>query len=203
VLQVLALLAREAGRPDSPLDGARIAELAREQERVLRRLTTHAPSAAGGDALRHPRARREIDLSAALHQLAAGSSVPVSAALPAGPVLVGDAVGDEIVAAVAAALDNVARHAGAGARAFLLVEDEPDAITVSVRDDGAGMPPGRLAAAAREGRLGVRSSISGRIRDLGGTVTVTSAPGAGTEIEISVPRTAPSARPVRSRPVPS
>ena len=38
-----------------------------------------------------------------------------------------------------------------------------------------------------EGRLGVASSIEGRVRDLGGTMTVESAPGAGTEIELRVP----------------
>ena len=50
-----------------------------------------------------------------------------------------------------AALDNVAQHAGDGAQAWVLLEDEPDAVTVTVRDDGAGFAPGRLEAAARGG----------------------------------------------------
>ena len=56
-----------------------------------------------------------------------------------------------------------------------------------VRDDGRGFSLARLAEARAEGRLGVASSIEGRVRDLGGTMAVESAPGAGTEIELRVP----------------
>ena len=56
-------------------------------------------------------------------------------------------------------------------------------MTVTVRDDGPGIAAGRLAQAAEEGRLGVAQSIRGRIRDIGGTVTITSAPDAGTEVD--------------------
>jgi signal transduction histidine kinase len=45
-----------------------------------------------------------------------------------------------------------------------------------------------LAEAAAEGRLGVAQSIEGRVRELGGAVTVVSGPGLGTEIEMRVPR---------------
>jgi signal transduction histidine kinase len=50
------------------------------------------------------------------------------------------------------------------------------------------MAPGRLAEAAADGRLGVAQSIQGRLRDLGGTAVITSAPGEGTEVELRVPR---------------
>jgi signal transduction histidine kinase len=50
------------------------------------------------------------------------------------------------------------------------------------------MPPGRLAAAVRDGRLGVAASIQGRLRELGGTAIVSGAPGEGTEVELRVPR---------------
>jgi signal transduction histidine kinase len=90
----------------------------------------------------------------------------------------------ELVAAVRAALDNVARHAGDGAHAWILLEDEPDAVLVSVRDNGPGIPEGRLADAEKEGRLGVAQSIRGRLRDLGGTVEVVSVPGQGAEVEM-------------------
>lgn len=39
---------------------------------------------------------------------------------------------------------------------------------MTVRDDGPGIPEGRLAQAEGEGRLGVALSIRGRLRDLGG-----------------------------------
>ena len=53
---------------------------------------------------------------------------------------------------------------------------------------GPGMPAGRLEQAEAEGRLGVARSVRGRVEDLGGTVTVVSAPGQGTEVELRVPR---------------
>jgi signal transduction histidine kinase len=93
----------------------------------------------------------------------------------------------ELAAAVGAALANVSMHAGEGARAWVLLEDEGSEVVVSVRDDGRGFGSARLAEARAEGRLGVASSIEGRVRDLGGTMTVESAPGAGTEIELRVP----------------
>ncbi|WP_408907847.1 ATP-binding protein [Streptomyces albidoflavus] len=59
---------------------------------------------------------------------------------------------------------------------------------VSVRDEGPGIPEGRLAEAAEEGRLGVAQSIQGRLRDLGGTAELVSVPGQGTEVELTVPK---------------
>ena len=44
-----------------------------------------------------------------------------------------------------------------------------------------------LAEAASEGRMGIARSIRGRVADLGGHVTITSLPGAGTEVEITIP----------------
>ncbi|MYQ91900.1 sensor histidine kinase, partial [Streptomyces sp. SID4946] len=100
----------------------------------------------------------------------------------------------ELAAAVGAALDNVRRHAGADARAWILVEDEPADILVTVRDDGPGIPEGRLAEAEGEGRLGVAQSIRGRLRDLGGSAELISVPGQGTEVELKVPKGALVAR---------
>ena len=65
---------------------------------------------------------------------------------------------------------------------------------MTVRDDGAGMAPGRLEEAAREGRLGVQASVRGRLADVGGSVVVHSAPGQGTEVELVLPK-GPSALP--------
>ena len=59
---------------------------------------------------------------------------------------------------------------------------------VSVRDDGPGIPAGRLETAEREGRLGVAESIRGRVADLGGTVRLDTG-SYGTEWELTIPRT--------------
>jgi signal transduction histidine kinase len=69
-----------------------------------------------------------------------------------------------------------------------LVEDEQAEVIVTVRDDGRGIPDGRLAQAEAAGRLGVAHSIRSRIRALGGAVAVDSVPGQGTEVELRIPR---------------
>ncbi|MEU6116486.1 DUF5931 domain-containing protein [Streptomyces sp. NPDC047117] len=116
----------------------------------------------------------------------AGAGVTFSE--PGAPVLLPASRAADLAAAVSAALDNVRVHAGDGAHAWILVEDEPEAVIVTVRDDGPGIPEGRLADAEREGRLGVALSIRGRLRDLGGSAEWISVPGQGTEVELTVPK---------------
>jgi signal transduction histidine kinase len=70
----------------------------------------------------------------------------------------------------------------------VLIEDEGETVTVTVRDNGDGFAPGRLDEAASSGRLGVVQSIMGRLRDVGGEAHVTSSPGRGTEVELRVRR---------------
>jgi signal transduction histidine kinase len=94
----------------------------------------------------------------------------------------------EVVAAVESCLSNVRHHVGRDAEAWVLLEELEDRWLVTVRDDGPGIPEGRLAASAAEGRLGVQQSIIGRMRDLGGSARLHSGPGSGTEWELSVPR---------------
>jgi signal transduction histidine kinase len=102
--------------------------------------------------------------------------------LMAGPVV------QELASVVRECLSNVERHVGESAPAWVLVEDLGATVVVTVRDEGPGIPAGRLDAARDEGRLGVTESICGRMTDLGGTATLTTAPGQGTEWELSVPR---------------
>lgn len=171
VLQVLALVQRRGAHLDG--EATELARLAGEQEAALRALVSG----------RTPRQRTgpDVDLRTVLDGYASPS---VSIAAPATPVRLPATVAHELGAAVGAALDNVAQHGGAEARAWVLLEEEAGTVTVSVRDDGPGIPAGRLAEAAQEGRLGVAQSIRGRIADLGGTVEIISAPGEGTEVEL-------------------
>ncbi|WP_435846068.1 DUF5931 domain-containing protein [Streptomyces diacarni] len=124
--------------------------------------------------------------------LAAYAASRVTFAEPGAPVLLPARAAAELAAAVGAALDNVRRHAGGGpgrpAQAWILLEDEPDAVIVTVRDDGPGIPAGRLADAEAEGRMGVALSIRGRLRELGGVAELVSVPGQGTEVEMRVPK---------------
>ena len=70
----------------------------------------------------------------------------------------------------------------------MLLEDLGETVVVTVRDEGPGIPDGRLEQAEREGRLGVSQSIVGRVSDLGGTAVLVTSPGGGTEWELTVPR---------------
>jgi signal transduction histidine kinase len=76
---------------------------------------------------------------------------------------------------------------GEQAPAWVLLERLDDRVVVTVRDVGPGIAAGRLEQAEAEGRLGVSSSIRGRMADLGGSADVVTAPGQGTEWELSLP----------------
>lgn len=179
VLQVLSLVQRRGAElePLSP-DFAELGRLAGDQESALRSLIRQqdVQEAAGA-----------TDLAASLEDLSRAVPLPVTVATPGAPVELPAPVVAEVVAAVRACLDNVATHVGPDAPAWVLLEDGSDAVVVTVRDEGPGIPADRLAEAAQQGRLGVSHSIEGRMRELGGTAVLDSSPH-GTEWELTVPR---------------
>lgn len=175
VLQVLALVHRRGAAVGG--EWAELAEEAAAQEAALRALI---------NARRQPLSiPGQLDLGA---ELAALRSARLVVSLPEDPVNLPDSVAGEVLAAVRETLRNVDAHAGAEATTWIFVEDDADQVTVTIRDNGAGMSPRRLDEAAVEGRLGIVASVRGRVADLGGQVRITSAPGDGTEVEIVVPR---------------
>ena len=175
VLQVLSLVQRRA--PDLGPEGAELARLVGEQEQALRSLIRQQDAVAPTPGM--------VDLVGVLSALERRPGVSV--ATPSDGVLVERRTADEIVAAVAACLDNVVAHVGPSAPAWVLLEATPDALHVSVRDDGPGIPAGRLEAAEHEGRLGVSSSIRGRVAELGGEAALATG-SYGTEWELTFPR---------------
>jgi signal transduction histidine kinase len=174
-IQVLAVVSRR-GREIGG-ETAQLAELAGEQERALRRLVSLADV--------EPRNGELTDIGALLRQRA---SDRVSVSVPADPVLLEATVAEELAAAAGNALDNAAAHAGPDARAYVLVEDLGDTVTVSVRDNGVGISDGRLSEAVGEGRFGIAKSIVGRMDWLGGSAKLNTGPGCGTEWELTIPR---------------
>ncbi|MDX3797956.1 MacS family sensor histidine kinase [Streptomyces sp. AK04-3B] len=195
VLQVLAMVQRRGAVIGG--EAAELGRMAGEQEVALRMLVSGglvpvsrvSRDAADGavvyaveEPVEHPEA---VDLRALLAPFAGAR---VNLADPGAAVLLPAGSARELAAAVGAALDNVRAHAGEDARAWILVEDEPHTVVVTVRDDGPGIPEGRLAQAEGEGRLGVAQSIRGRLRDLGGSAELISTPGQGTEVELTVPK---------------
>jgi signal transduction histidine kinase len=130
-----------------------------------------------GQGLR-PRILEEQGLTTALEALAALSPVPVQVRAD---VLAG-AVPPQIETALyylcAEGLANVAKHASAST-AVVSVSCEGDRVRLSVADDGVG-----------GAHLAPGSGLDGlqhRIAELGGTLRVTSSPGAGTTLAAEMP----------------
>ncbi len=169
VLQTLALIQRHAD------DQQAVARLARGQERELRSWLYEPAAAAGGT------------WTALVSQIVA--EVEADHELIVDPVVVGDAPVDDALVALGAAareaLLNAAKHAGVTS-ADLYTEVTAARVLVFVRDRGAGFEP----AAVPADRRGLRDSVSGRLTRLGGTASVRSAPGEGTEVELCLPREA-------------
>ena len=179
VLQVLALVQRRGAElePLSP-EFAELGRLAGDQEATLRSLIRQQDV---------QQATGETDLVAALEALTRAVTLSVTVATPGRPVELPAEVAAELVAAVGACLDNVATHVGHDARAWVLVEDATDRVTVTVRDEGPGIPAERLTEAVDQGRLGVSQSIVARVTELGGSAALDTGDH-GTEWELVVPR---------------
>jgi signal transduction histidine kinase len=85
------------------------------------------------------------------------------------------------------AITNAVRHADATVVTIQLVY-EPDALALSVTDDGRGFNPQEVLAQGI-GHFGLRG-LRERARKIGGILEIRSAPGEGTSISIVVPRPA-------------
>lgn len=166
VLQTLALIQR-SGEPRE------MSSLARTQERELRSWLYGSSPAVAGTSLREA-------IEAVADRAERQHRVRVEA------VVVGDLPLEDrlraLVDASSEAVTNAARHAGV-ADISLYVEVEADAVSAFVRDQGVGFDP----AAIPDDRRGIADSIVGRIERRGGSVTITSQPGAGTEVVVRLP----------------
>jgi two-component system NarL family sensor kinase len=77
-----------------------------------------------------------------------------------------------------------AASSGRATKVWLSIRPTVGHVELVVSDDGAGFDPGRPAA---EGHLGLRA-LADEAEVLGGMLTVTSAPGQGTELRLVLPR---------------
>jgi signal transduction histidine kinase len=173
VLQTLTLIQKRAGDPGE------MARLARHAERELRGwLYGPAVDRGGGD-----------DLVSALR--AAATEVEDRFGTSVELVTVGTCRLDErvraVVAAAREALVNAAKHAGV-AELSLFAEVADGEVLVAVRDRGRGFDQ---AAAAGGDHHGIAESIVGRVSRQGGTATIHTTPGAGTEVELRLPARRP------------
>ena len=177
VLQALTLIRASAEDP------ARVRAIALTEERELRAwlYTGHAQAA---DSL-------EAAVTEAVVGVESRYGVPVSA------VVVGDMRPGPaelaLVAALAEASQNAVRHGAPPVSVY--VEVRGRVVEAFVKDHGEGFDPGLIA----DDRHGVRDSIVGRMRRVGGEASIRSG-ARGTEISLRVPRsdileeTAPNGR---------
>ncbi len=172
VLQTLALVQRQADDP------GRVRTLARRQERELREwLFPGAPAGGGAPAL-GPALERAAEDVEGRHGVAVRVVVAGEAArLPAPEGSPADAA----LRAAREAMVNAAVHAGVHA-VDVYAEVGADGLAVFVRDRGVGFDPDAVG----DDRHGVDGSIRGRVRRAGGTASIRSAPGRGTEVELRV-----------------
>jgi signal transduction histidine kinase len=90
------------------------------------------------------------------------------------------------------ALANVREHSAAS-KVSVSLEQMVDGVRLAICDDGAGFDVAQtVVAAARRGRLGL-VGMSERVRLLGGTFSLVSAHGAGTQVCVTLPRWEPIA----------
>jgi signal transduction histidine kinase len=167
VLQTLALIQKSSHDP------ATVARLARAQERDLRSWLYAGEStdeSSLGGALRSAAAEVEDTHGVSVDVVAVGDCELTEALRP-------------IVQATREAVTNAAKHAGTE-RVDVYAEVSDDAVDVFVRDRGAGFSLDEVP----QDRYGVRRSILDRMERHGGTAEVRSAPGAGTEVRLHLPR---------------
>ena len=171
VLQTLTLIERAAG------DAEAVTRLARNQERELRAWLFDPEHASSRD-LAH-------SYVAQLHEMEA--EVENDWGVKVELVTVGDLeLNDDVVALVAAGREaaiNAAQWSGAST-VSIYAEVEPATVSLFIRDQGSGF---NLAAVPSD-RRGIELSIRQRMERHGGTVALKSIIGAGTEVELVLPR---------------
>ncbi|MFC8715064.1 sensor histidine kinase [Streptomyces sp. NPDC057197] len=133
-------------------------------------------------------------LEAALRGLASRESTPERTVTchidgTPGPAGLPDRVQSALLRIAQGALANVREHSGA-TRAALTLTYLGDQVRLDIADDGRGLDTGARAVRA-DGPAGARGhglpAIRARVRQLGGTLTVESAPGDGTVVSAAVP----------------
>ena len=166
VLQTLALIQKRS-------DDVGVVNLARRQERELR--TWLFEDKTGRESLGF-----RVTLEAAMAEVEDLHEVPIEV------VVVGDRPADaeteSILGASREAATNAARHSGSP-RIDVFAEVRDDRVEVFIRDQGSGFDPDEIDP----DRAGIRDSIRARMERHGGEAIIFSRPGAGTEVELSLP----------------
>ncbi len=176
VLQTLALIQRRATEPQQ------VIQLARGQERELRAwlFDDQAPGTIKGEG---------VTLAAGIKKIQ--QDVEAQHRIAVDAVTVGDCELDEdLEATLAAAREatvNAAKWSGSDT-VSLFAEVERESVSIFVRDRGRGFDPDAVSG----DRKGLAESVRARMTRRGGSAAVRSALGEGTEVTLTMPRSAAS-----------
>jgi two-component system, NarL family, sensor histidine kinase YdfH len=126
----------------------------------------------------------DVDLEMAVREEAdrftAASGIPCELAIELPPELSED-VRECALRVVSEALTNSARYAQAR-NTMVSLRPIDNALAIEVRDDGVGFDPAQISA-GHYGLIGLRE----RVRLIGGTLNIESAPGQGTTLKVQLP----------------
>jgi signal transduction histidine kinase len=153
---------------------ALLADVGRQEASLRRLVLAEDPGAASG----------ERSLVEAIAEVADGFRQWPVRLVDSGHIGVPAEVAAELAAAVNELLGNVVKHAEAE-HVWISVLDDGAVITIDVRDDGVGFAYDESELAA-SGRLGLAVSVRARLERLGGSVTIRSRPGRGTEVRLEL-----------------
>ena len=175
----LDLLKRESGQIDAPFDAHRldgiVAELA-DLGVAVRRLVHRL----------HPTTLDQGDLRLALEQLAEdarrGYGLHVETEIGMVPDLRSSGLALVVYRIGQESLRNISLHAGTD-RARLGIRIEQGQLVMSIEDDGKGFDATARSAAGGLGLL----SMKERAAQVGGTATISSQPGQGTKVRVTLP----------------
>ena len=138
----------------------------------------------------HPSVLDDLGISSALRVCARDfeqrEHIPVRLTLAEGVKPMGRHLAECLFRVTQEALRNVAKHAGAS-HVFLSLSYDEDHVLLRIDDDGRGFAPQDRSSTVQRG-LGL-VSMGERVRLLEGTLTLTSDPGRGTHLSISIPLT--------------
>jgi signal transduction histidine kinase/ligand-binding sensor domain-containing protein len=167
----------------------------RESRQILIRTVDHVAAAIteGRDTVQGLRTSvvETNNLSGALRELVedlaseSGQAASAHVEVHGTPQLLHPLLRDETFRIASEALRNAFRHADAK-RIEVEIRYEPQQICVRVRDDGKGMDREVLSRGEKEGHFGL-GGMHERAKVAGGKLSIRSGPGAGTEVEFSVP----------------
>lgn len=177
VLQTLVIIKKRSKEPE-------IADIAGHQEQELRSfLFTHQSNSSTPALVLH----KEIE--GVVETFSNKNNIPVAIVISPDIGELSRASTKALINACTECLTNIAKHSDA-TTVTIYAESDDNTCTLSVRDDGKGFDvDAELGEKSKDGEYqkhGLKSSIIGRVQDVGGIVTIKSAKDNGTEVEMCV-----------------